>query len=46
MSLFLNFLGLSEDTLVECSLITDAALLRKVYLAPISTKDWEIIVRD
>lgn len=43
-SLSLSLVGLHENDLVKCALISDVLNLRSVHVTPVSAKDWEIIV--
>lgn len=36
-------IGLNENDLVKCALITDVLTLKNVFVTPVSAKDWEII---
>lgn len=44
LSLHLSLVGLHENDLVKCALISDVLNLRSVHVTPVSAKDWEIIV--
>lgn len=44
ISLSLSLVGLHENDLVKCALISDVLNLRSVHVTPVSAKDWEIIV--
>lgn len=44
LSLPLSLVGLHENDLVKCALISDVLNLRSVHVTPVSAKDWEIIV--
>lgn len=43
-SLSFSLVGLHENDLVKCALISDVLNLRSVHVTPVSAKDWEIIV--
>lgn len=44
LSVPLSLVGLHENDLVKCALISDVLNLRSVHVTPVSAKDWEIIV--